>query len=161
MVTLLNCSKAFDMVKFSTLFRKMSVAGVPPIVIRVLMYVYEEQFAWVKWGKSNSGQFRIGNGTRQGSVLSPALFSLYMDELLGQLRQLGVGCHISGVFYGAALYADDLVLVAPSRNGLQKMLDLCQKYATEHNLAFSTDPNPELSKSKSIFMVGKTRGGQI
>ena len=42
MVTILDCSKAFDMVKFSTLFMKMSAPGVPPIVIRVLAYVYEE-----------------------------------------------------------------------------------------------------------------------
>ena len=59
MVTLLDCSKAFDMVRFSTLFKKMSVAGVPPIGI----YVYEEQFAWVKWGESKSRQFNIVNGT--------------------------------------------------------------------------------------------------
>ena len=59
MVTLLDCSKAFDMVRFSTLFKKMSVAGVPPIGI----YVYEEQFAWVKWGESKSRQLNIVNGT--------------------------------------------------------------------------------------------------
>ena len=57
----------------------------------------------MKWGKAKSKQFKIVNGTRQGSVLSPALFSLYMDELLVELRKLGVGCHIGGVFYGAAL----------------------------------------------------------
>ena len=161
MVTLLDCSKAFDMVKFSTLFKKLSTAGVPPIILRVLVFVYEEQFAWVKWGNAKSKQFSIVNGTRQGSVLSPSLFSLYMDELLVKLRKLGVGCHISGVFFGAALYADDLVLLAPSRNALQKMLELCDSYAKDHNLVFSTDPNPELSKTKCLFMVGKVRGGQV
>ena len=77
-------------------------------------------------------------------MLSPALFSLYMNELLVELRKLGVGCHISGVFYGAAFYADDMVLKAP-RNALQRMLDLFEKYASDHNLVFSTDPNPALS----------------
>ena len=161
MVTLLDCSKAFDMVEFSTLFKKLSKSGVPPIVIRVLVFVYEEQFAWVKWGKSKSKQFRVVNGTRQGSVLSPALFSLYMDELLKKLRKLGVGCHISGIYYGAALYADDLVLLAPSRTALQHMLNICEQYAGEHNLVFSTDPDPQKSKTKSLYMVGKVRGGRI
>ena len=77
------------------------------------------------------------------------------------LRNLGIGCHISGVFFGAALYADDLVLLAPSRNALQKMLDLCAEYAGEHNLVFSTDPNPDLSKTKCLYMVGKVRGGHV
>ena len=161
LVTLLDCSKAFDMVKFSTLFKKLAVVGVPPIIVRVLAFVYEEQFAWVKWGRSKSKQFSIVNGTRQGSVLSPSLFSLYMDELLGELRRLGVGCHISGVFFGAALYADDLVLISPSRNAMQKMLSVCERYAEDQNLVFSTDPNPELSKTKCLYMVGKVRGRQV
>ena len=41
------------------------------------------------------------------------------------------------------------------------MLELCDKYAEDHNLVFSTDPNPELSKTKCIFMVGKVRGGHV
>ena len=108
-----------------------------------MAYVYEEQFAWVKQIKSKSGQFRIVNGNIQGSVLSPALFSLYMNDLLLELRKLGVGFHIIGVFYGIALSADDLVLIAP-RSALHRMLDLFEKCASEHNLVFSTDPNPAL-----------------
>jgi hypothetical protein len=161
MVTLLDCSKAFDMVEFSTLFKKMLKAGLPPILIRVLIFVYEEQFAWTRWGNANSEQFKLVNGTRQGSVLSPALFSLYMNDLLQQLRELGVGCHIGGVFYGAALYADDLVLLAPCRSALQEMLKLCEDYAEQHNLVYSTDPDPELSKTKCLYMVGNVRGGRI
>ena len=127
----------------------------------MLVFVYEEQFAWVKWGRSRSQQFRIVNGTRQGSVLSPSLFSLYMDELLVKLRRLGIGCHISGIFFGAAMYADDLILMAPSRNAMQTMLQLCEQYAEEHNLMFSTDPCPELSKTKCLYMVGKVRAGLV
>ena len=66
--------------------------------------------------------FPIVNGTRQGSVLSPALFSIYMDEILLNLRNLGVGCYVGEVFMGAMWYADDLVLLAPSRTAMQMML---------------------------------------
>ena len=57
---------------------------------------------------------------------------------------------------GAAGYADDLVRLAPSRGSMSKMLEVCEAYASEHNLAFSTDVNPTKSKSKCIFMCGKT-----
>ena len=137
------------------------MAGLPGIKVRVLVFVYQEQFAWVKWGNARSQQFKIVNGTRQGSVLSPSLFSLYMNELLVKLRNSGLGCHIGGVFFGAALYADDLVLLAPCRSVLQKMLKICENYAEIHNLKFSTDPNPALSKTKCLYMVGKVRGGHI
>ena len=44
--------------------------------------MYEEQSGCVKLAGKKSGYFRISNGTRQGSVLSPALFSIYLDDLL-------------------------------------------------------------------------------
>ena len=58
---------------------------------------------------------------------------------------------------GVAAYADDLVLIAPTSHAMQKMLDLCQDYAGRYNICFSTDPNPQKSKTKSIFMVGTAR----
>ena len=153
-VTLLDCTMAFDKCRFDVLFEKLLERKLPPIVLRVLLYVYQEQYAWVKWGNEKSRRFRIQNGTRQGSVLSPSLFSVYMDELLSWLRKSGVGCHVGGVFAGAVGYADDLLLLAPSRSAMVKMLKLCEKYALETNLHFSTHPDPDKSKSKCIYMTG-------
>ena len=153
-VTLLDCSKAFDMCRFSTLFQKLLDRNFPPIVIRLLIFVYEEQEGCVVWDGVRSDSFRITNGTRQGSVLSPVLFSVYLDNLLQELRIQGVGCHMGGVWVGAAGYADDIILLAPSRAAMQKMLKVCEVYASSHNLCFSTDPMPSKSKTKCIFMCG-------
>ena len=49
---------------------------------------------------------------------------------------------------------DDLFLMAPSRSAMEKILEVCERYAKELNLDFSTDPDPKKSKSKSIFMTG-------
>ena len=114
-VTLLDCSKAFDTCSFTIIFEKLVARKVPAVVIRCLMFVYQNQTAWVRWGKARSTCFGVLNGTRQGSVLSPCIFALYMDELLEELRKLGVGCHIGNVFFGAAGFADDIILLAPSR----------------------------------------------
>ena len=106
---------------------------------------------------NKSKTFRITNGTRQGSVLSPALFAVYLDGLLQELRQLGVGCHLGGWWYGAACFADDLFLLAPIRTATSMMLETCEVYARQHNLQFSTDPDPTKSKSKCIYFTGKLR----
>ena len=153
-VTLLDCTMAFDKCRFDILFEKLLERKLPPVVLRVLLFVYQEQYAWVKWGNEKSRMFKIQNGTRQGSVLSPSLFSVYMDSLLVRLRKSGVGCHVGGVFAGAVGYADDLLLSAPSRSGMQKMLRICEQYALETNLQYSTHPDPVKSKSKCIFMTG-------
>ena len=80
-VTVLDCSKAFDTCKFSTLFTKLLEKGVPPIVVQVMMSIYEDQYAWVSWGSAKSDRFPITNGTRQGSVASPVLWAIYCDAV--------------------------------------------------------------------------------
>ena len=62
-----------------------------------------------------------------------------------------MGCKVAGVFMGAMGFCDDLILLAPTRDAMQVMLDTCQRFASRFNLKFSTDPDPEKSKTKSIF----------
>ena len=81
--TLLDCSKAFDKCEFSSLFSKIIEQGVPAVVVRMLVYVYEEQVGCVKWGGVMSSYFTITNGTRQGSVLSPSAFET--ENICGQI----------------------------------------------------------------------------
>ena len=153
----LDCSKAFDLCKFDHLFSSVLAKGVPPIIVRVLMFVYEEQLAWVRWGNARSARFSISNGTRQGSIASPTLWSIYLDPLLEAFRRLGVGCHVGNIFLGVLAYADDLILLAPNRAAAAQMLGVCEAWAKESNVLFSTDPNPTKSKSKVIFMCGQKR----
>ena len=154
-VTVLDCTKAFDLCKFSILFKRILESGVPPIVVRVLMAMYEDQYGWVRWGQAKSETFRISNGTRQGAILSPAFWAVYCDLMIKELRELGVGAHVAGIFMGVACYADDVVLIAPCHQAMQLMLSTVEDFARRYNISFSTDPDPKKSKSKSICMVGK------
>ena len=117
-VTVLDCSKAFDKCKFSLLFRRLLDKGLPPVVVRAMVYVYMEQYGWVKWGDSTSSQMCISNGTRQGAILSPIFWAVYADPLLQRLRDLGLGAHVAGLFVGAVCYADDVLLIAPTRTAM-------------------------------------------
>jgi hypothetical protein len=87
--------------KFSILVNKLLDRKVPPIVATTLIGVYEDQYGWVKWGGARSIMFTIRNGTRQGFILSPSLFAVYVDELLQELRSLGVGCYVADMYCGA------------------------------------------------------------
>ena len=125
-MTVLDCSKAFDTCRFSTLFKKLLDTGMPPIVVRAFMHMYQQQYAWVKWGETVSSRFKISNGTRQGSMASPALWSVYLDLLIKELRQLGVGCYVGGLFMGVVVYADDILLMAPTRGAMQMILSCAE-----------------------------------
>ena len=150
----LDCSKAFDKCKFDKLFDKLIKKNIPAVVIRALVYIYEEQKGCVKLAGYRSETFSIRNGTRQGSVASPAFFSVYLDEILTELRNLNLGCRVGGLWMGATIFADDIMLLSPGRSSMIEMLNICQAYASEHNLQFSVDPNPAKSKSKAIYMCG-------
>ena len=79
----------------------------------------------VRWDKSLSDSFSVSNGVRQGDVLSPILFSVYLDGLPQKLADSGVGCHWGYLFAGAVCYADDIVLLAPCPSALRILLNIC------------------------------------
>ena len=152
---LLDCTKAFDTVEHSRLFQKLLDSGMPPIIVRLLICIYRNQTANVKWKGDASEDFSMRNGVRQGAVISPILFSFYMDDLFDLLKISGSGCIINSYYAGCFGYADDLLFLCPSRNGLQEMLDIAQKYVQEHNIGFSTHPEADKSKTKGIIFTKK------
>ena len=97
-------------------------------MVRALSYVYEEQTGCVRLAGEDSELFTLTNGTRQGSVLSPALWCIYLDGLLIELRNKKLGCYVAGLWMGACAYADDLICLAPTRLVLQQMMDVCENY---------------------------------
>ena len=81
--------------------------------------------------------FTVQNGVRQGAVLSPILFSLYVNDLIEILRASGIGCFIGPKYFGIVAYADDILLIAPRRDALQRMVDMCESYMINHKISFS------------------------
>ena len=99
----------------------------------------------VKWNGSLSGTFGASNGVKQGGVLSPLLFTVYLDQLILALKESGIGCHLNGMFVGAFIYADDVTLLAPTSMALKAMLSTCTDFAASHNLLFNA------SKTKCMY----------
>ena len=137
-VTLLDASRAFDRVNYVRLFELLLQRGLCPMLIKFLLYMYTCQSLVVRWQEKSSQPFECRNGIKQGAVLSPILFCVYMDTLLERLRNSGVGCYIGHVFTGAVSYADDLTLLAPSHHATQVLLDVCTQFASEFDVMFNS-----------------------
>ena len=136
-VTLLDASKAFDRVNYCKLFSKLLSRNLSPVVLRLLLYMYTNQSLKVRWGTCIGDKFNVTNGVKQGGVLSPTLFSVYMDDLFERLQKRDVGCYMGNYFVGCLAYADDLTILAPSKKALQIMINICQGYAADHDVIFN------------------------
>lgn len=133
----LDASKAFDRVCHSKLFQILLERGVPLPYLKLLMHWYRSQKVGVKWANSISYAFSVENGVRQGGNLSPLLFNVYIDDLLHSLRKMHVGCHINNRPVNVLAYADDIVLLSPSRAGLEKLVKHCEMFALSRNVKFN------------------------
>ncbi len=156
-VCVMDLKKAFDTVQHSVLFRKLLNRGIPAIYIRLLMIIYSKQSANVRWNNEVSENFSISNGVKQGAVLSAILFCVYIDDLFQILRRNKSGCWVKGQFYGMLGYADDVMLISPTIDGLQDMIKNCTSYMKEHNLTFSTNSDPNKCKTKCMAFTKKER----
>ena len=154
---MMDMSKAFDLVKHSILFKKFLKAGLSAVFIRLLIFIYINQFANIRWNNQLSSSFSMTNGVRQGAILSGFAYCFYVNQLFNILKKKKSGCWIRGSFFGIQGYSDDSLLLAPSLDSLQEMIQTCESYASSHNLRFSTDPNPKKCKTKCIAFLLKDR----
>ncbi len=89
---LIDATKTFDIVDHTILLEKLCIRGLPSVVIRFLFSWYQSQRFNVNWDGANSDEFPASRGVRQGGILSPILFAIYIDDLLYELSQANVGC---------------------------------------------------------------------
>ena len=147
-ISALDISKAFDKVCHHGLFLKLVQRGTPRCFIDILLDWYSKCFVNVRWGNALSESFNLMAGVRQGGVLSPVLFSVYINDLINALQNSGYGCHINGLFLGCLMYADDILLISHSITGMQNMLNICTAESYDLDLKFNT-------KKSMVMRVGK------
>lgn len=84
-----------------------------------------------------SDWYKINCGIRQGGILSPYMFAVYIDDIVSKVNATGVGCYFGLSCFSIFLYADDMLLLAPSINALQKLLTVCENALFELDLSIN------------------------
>ena len=123
------------------------------LIVRVLLFWYQMQNVCIKWGNSYSHYFTICNGVRQGGILSPRLFALYVNQLTDRLLSCNAGCYINDMCINHVMYTDDLCLLAPSASAMQSLLDICYDYGSDNDILF----NP----IKSVYTIFKPKAYKL
>ena len=149
-VTAVDASKAFDRLNHTTLIKKLKERNLPSCFIEVISCWYNKLYSVVRWNSACSSEFKVTAGVRQGGILSPILFNVYVGDMIADLKDSGYGYYIGKTFFGCIMYADDLLLLSPSIAGLQSMLDICSQYGTMHDITFNASKTAILSVGQKL-----------
>ena len=109
--------------------------------------------ATVRVGSDYSQVFPISRGTRQGSVLSPTLFNVFIDDLLQKLHKMNTGVRLGCQHFGSFAYASDVTLISAPVPGLQRMIDVSTQYAEEWRMLFNPVKSKCMTKGRNEFIV--------
>ena len=127
--------KAFDLVPRDILLKKLLKYGINGRFFNVIRNIYANDRACVKLNGKRSESFNIDIGVRQGCILSPLLFNIFLCDLAKSLQE--IKCPAIGNI-NSLFWADDLVMFSDSEIGLQNMLSTLEKYCKENELVINT-----------------------
>ena len=138
MAGFIDFKKAYDRVSRGKLWCSLEEMGIRGKVIDFLKAVYSDMSCVVKVGEEWSEPFGVSCGLRQGCILSPLLFSLYVNSLVSKLKGAEVGVKCGDQLISVLMYADDAVIVAEDeksmKRGLETLAEWCNEWAVEINV---------------------------
>ena len=135
----IDFEKAFDSIWHEGLLLRLLESGVGGKTYDIIKTMYLNNKCAVKIDNSRTDFFPQSRGVMQGNSLSPTLFNIYINELAKTLEDSSApGLTLNNTEIKCLLYADDLVLLSNSKEGLQQLLDhlqqFCQTWALTVNI---------------------------
>ena len=114
----IDYAKAFDCVDHNKLWKILKEMEIPDHLTCLLRNLYAGEEATVRAAHGITDWFRIGKGVRQGCILSPCLFNLFAEYIMwnARLSEAQAGIKIAGRNVSNLRYADDIILMAESKN---------------------------------------------
>ena len=144
-------TKAFDLLNREAIWFKLQKLKMSSKMINMLMAVYSNVNARVFTGSGCTDYFECPWGVKQGCIISPTLFNLYINDLPAYFKEKATYLiPLKDHEVSLLLYADDLVLLSDSAIGLQRQLNILQEYCKMWNL--------KVSEEKSKIMVFRNGG---
>ena len=131
--------KAFDSVDHKLLLQQLVTYGIKGNFLNVIKSLYNQVKSCVRGNDSLTDIFLSNRGVRQGCLLSPVLFALYLNDLNRQIKESSQGVMVDDVSIHSLLYADDLVLLAKNRKDLQSQLDTLDKFSKSLKMEVNLD----------------------
>ena len=156
-------SKAFDSVPRDILIDKLRKHGIDGKVLEIIKTLYTQDKAGVKFGNQFSTPFKTNRGVRQGCVLSPLLFNIFLSDIQGIFDIRGDNPKLNDRDISCLIWADDILILSETEKGLQDKLDNLRVYCKKNKLDVNTDKTKAMTFTKSgrllqrDFYFGRTK----
>ena len=153
-VCFIDFEKAFDSVWHKGLFHKLHNNGIIGKSLNLIFHLYNKTRCAVKMKDGITEFFDYTKGVRQGCPLSPLLFNLYVNDLIDTINKNST----TDVYLNAnnkinaLMYADDLVLISETKEGLQRQIDSLHEYCKKWKLSIN------IKKTKTMIF---NRGNKL
>ena len=148
-------SKAFDTIWRKGLIAKLNSFGIEGKMLNIIKDLYSSTNGHVTVGEFMSDNFKISLGVKQGDPPSPFFFNIYMDELCTNLLETETETEapiINDNKVPCLFWADDLLLISKSKQGLQKQIEIVDQYCSDWKLTL----NVEKTKTVIFNKAGAT-----
>ena len=145
----IDLAKAFDVVQRELLLYKLLLNNVDGKFYYSIKSLYTGTGSQVRVKGLHTDFFDIATGVRHGDVLSPLLFNFYTSDFITNLNNCNCGININNGNIFSLCYADDLVLMSETPEGLQKMLKCVERWCKKWRM------NVNVEKSKIVHFCGK------
>ena len=156
-VAFVDLKKAYPSVFLKGLWTALAMKGVGPTVLASLQAMYQgaSTTIHVPGVPSDGSKVEYTKGVREGAVLSPFLFDIFIDDLLRSLEDASLGVSELGLWLGALAYADDIALLASTREELEAMLNLLDHWCKKWRMVLGEGPT-----KSAIVVFGESRGAR-
>ena len=140
----IDMRKAFDSVSHQAIFDTLKSFGVPKQLITYLQAMYDNNITKITYDGWESDPIRSTTGVKQGDPLSPIIFNMVVDRMFRELLE-EIGVVVDELKVNAIAYADDLILVASTKMGLQELIDKSGDYLDKCGLRMNVDKSMTIS----------------
>ena len=145
--------KAFDCVNRDLLWHKIEARyKIRGKFLSALKSLYKNVSCSVDINQSLSEWFHVDSGVKQGCILSPTLFAMFIDDLMEEIKEAQAGVQCGKDMVSGLLYADDAVVIAPDEGQLQKLIDVIVAWCKRWGMSLN------INKTKVVHFRKKGRG---
>lgn len=153
-ITFIDYEKAFDTVKHDIMIKTLQSANIDSRDIRIIQNLYWNQKARVRLNQStNTEDFEVLRGVRQGCILSPMLFNLYVENVFAEaLEGYDYGIKVNGYPLNNIRYADDTAILTDNEHEMQLLIDRINNVGKSYGLKINATKTKCMAISRNAIL---------